>query len=127
MLAAEKVGAFNYGDEVGSVTQAKVRGGKLVHDLGNGVSIFVQCLDGEDRASFMQLPAENDPRVLPQDLDPLGHPDCSLKEVAKKSHEIPMPWVLIQAHGQPVGALATWCLKGWVLRPIMKDSGSFAR
>ena len=103
-LAAEKGGGFNYGDEVSSVVQAKVRGTKLVHDLGNGVSIFVQCLDGEDRPSFMQLPAEYDPRVLPQDLDPLGRPDSNLKEVAKKSHECSMPWVLTGPR------TARWCI-----------------
>lgn len=103
-IAAEKVGVFNYGDEVAGVVQAKSRGAKVVHDLGNGESIFVQCLDGEDRPSFMQLPAENDPRVLPQDLDPLGRPDSSLKDVAKKSHESSMAWVLTGPR------TARWCI-----------------
>ena len=93
-LAAEQTGDYKFGDEVRGVAAVAVKGAKAVHLLADGRSIFVECVDGGDRNKFCQRRATWDPRLLPQELDALGHPDCSLKEVSKKSEERDMLWVL---------------------------------
>lgn len=46
--------------------------------------MFVECIDGGERVHFLQKPSLCDSRVVPQEVDALGKPDCSLKEVSKK-------------------------------------------
>ena len=103
-LAAEQVDDIGFGDEVPGVAGQLVRGNKTVHTLPSGKSMFVECVDGGDRAEFCQRPSNWDPRTLPLDIDALGRPECSLKETAKKSVEKPMSWVLTGPR------TARWCI-----------------
>ena len=93
-VAAEKIGEVKYGEVVTGVPGVAVKGGKAVHTLADGSQIFVECIDGADRGEFMRRPTKDDSRVFFQDLDALGKPDCSLKEVAAKTHETEVSWVL---------------------------------
>ena len=79
-VAAEQSGEYKFGDEVKGVADAPVRGNKSVHVIADGTSIFVECIDGEDRAKFVQRPSLWEHRVLPQEIDALGKPECSLKD-----------------------------------------------
>ena len=63
-LAAESIEGIRYGQEVGAVVAPLVKGGKSVHTLGGGGSIFVECVDGADVHSFTQKPAACDIRVF---------------------------------------------------------------
>ena len=103
-LAAEQVEDILFGDEVPGVVGNMVKGAKSVHALPSGKQVFVECVDGGDRAIFCQRPSSWDARTLPIDLDALGRPDCSLKEVAKKSEEKTMSWVLTGPR------TARWCI-----------------
>lgn len=44
-LAAETVGRHELGEEMSGVTAPLVKGGKAVHTLGGGETIFVECVD----------------------------------------------------------------------------------
>ncbi len=93
-VAAESVGDIRYGDHVSAVNQPLVKGSKRVHSIPGGGEVFVECIDGGERAQHLQKPAEWDHRVLGQEIDALGKPDCSLKDVAKKAREQEVTWVL---------------------------------
>ena len=95
---------IRFGDEVPGVVGNMVKGAKSVHALPGGKQVFVECVDGGDRAIFCQRRSSWDARTLPIDLDALGRPDCSLKEVAKKSEEKTMSWVLTGPR------TARWCI-----------------
>lgn len=92
-LAAEACGGFSYAQEVPGVTAATVRGGKFVHNQ-DGRQIFVECVDGADLQQFLQRPALGDSRVLVQEMNSLGQPERSLKEVAAACREVEVKWVL---------------------------------
>ena len=59
---------------------------RQVHALGDGTCIFVECIDGGERRQFLQRISKFDPRILYQDLDALGKPEC-FKEIRSKSDE----------------------------------------
>ena len=103
-LAAEPADGIKYGDIVTGVGNALSKGGKLVHTLGSGKQIFVECIDGGDLHEFKQRPARCDPRVLPQILNGLDMPEVSLKEAAASSCEVDVKWSL------PGPRTAKWCL-----------------
>lgn len=103
-LAAECVGTRNYGDEVVETTVARVRGAKHVQDLGNGVMIFVECVDGSDLKAFRQRAARGDARVLEQKLNSLDQAERSLQDIARECAEVPAPWSL------PGPRTSKWCI-----------------
>ena len=102
-LAAECTAVFGYGQEVLGVAAAMVRGAKEVHILGSE-RVFVECVDGADRHQFMQRPARCDLRVLPQELNALGQPERSLKEIATACKESDVKWTLSGPR------TAKWCI-----------------
>ena len=89
-----------------------VQGLKAVHTLPDGSVMFVECIDGADRSVFMQKPALWDHRIFPQEIDALGKPDCSLKEVAKKSKEVEVLWNLAGPR------TARWCISYLVVEGV---------
>lgn len=93
-VAADSAGDFRYGDHISAVSQPLVKGSKFVHSISGVGEIFVECIDGGERAQHLQKPASWDHRVLGQEIDALGKPDCSLKDVAKKAKEHEVSWVL---------------------------------
>ena len=111
-VAAEQSGEYKFGDEVKGVADAPVRGNKSVHVIADGTSIFVECIDGEDRAKFVQRPSLWEHRVLPQEIDALGKPECSLKDAAKKASEVEVAWVLTGPR------TAKWCVSYLVIEGL---------
>lgn len=93
-VAAETFGDYKFGDVVPGVLANLVRGAKHVHVLPDGRSLFVECIDGGERVQFMQKPSMCDIRIVAQEVDALGKPDCSLKEVSKKFKEAEVGWSL---------------------------------
>ena len=93
-VAAETVGDVTFGDAVQGVGAMLVKGAKHVHQLADGRQIFVECIDGGERVHFLQKPAMCDDRIVPREVDALGKPDCSLKEVSKKFKENEVGWSL---------------------------------
>eukprot|EP00438_Fugacium_kawagutii_P028256 Skav200691 [mRNA] locus=scaffold6391:1205:6504:+ [translate_table: standard] len=93
-LAAEQVEHHHYGQEVPGVTAALVKGAKAVFQLPSGASIFVTCVDGADYYKFLQRPALGDNRVLEVELNALGQPERSLKDVASLCKEVKCRWTL---------------------------------
>ena len=93
-LAAESNSSHQYGQEVQGVPNPLVKDSKIVHIGADGVSIFLQCVDGQDYFNFLQRPARCDPRVLPVELNPIGHPERTLKEVASMGAESKVRWEL---------------------------------
>lgn len=81
-----------------------VKGGKSVHTLGGGGSIFVECVDGADVHSFMQKPAACDIRVLPVELNAMGQPERSLKDISALCIERKVRWILSGPR------TARWCV-----------------
>ena len=92
-VAAETIGRYRYGDTVLGVGANPVKGAKHIHALANGTSMFVECIDGGERVQFLQKPSLCDVRIVPQ-VDALGKPECSLKEVSKKFTETEVGWSL---------------------------------
>ncbi|CAE6921808.1 unnamed protein product [Symbiodinium sp. CCMP2592] len=103
-MAAEAVEDVKYGDAVANVGAFASEGAKAVHTLPSGASLFVQCIRGRGRESFLGRPAEWDNRVLPVSIDGRGMPECSLKECAQRSAEAPVTWKLSGPR------TAKWCL-----------------
>ena len=103
-VAAETMEGIQYGNVVAGVLTACSKGAKIVHTLGSGKQIFVECVDGADLHEFRQRPARCDFRVLPQVLNGLSVPEISLKEAAASSCEIDVKWTL------PGPRTAKWCL-----------------
>ena len=103
-LAAETLGDRQYGNEVVEVTVPKVKGAKHVQDLGNGVMLFVECVDGGDVKAFIGRAARGDPRVLEQKLNSLDQAERSLQEVAQTAVEKPVSWTL------PGPRTSRWCM-----------------
>ena len=93
-LAAESNSSHQYGQEVQGVPNPLVKDSKIAHIGAHGVSIFLQCADGHDYFNFLQRPARCDPRVLPVELNPIGHPERTLKEVASMGAESKVRWEL---------------------------------
>ena len=93
-VAAECIGEYKFGDQVPGVAANLVKGAKSIHTLADGSSMFVKCIDGGERVHFLQKPSLCDSRVVPQEVDALGKPDCSLKEVSKKFKESEVGWSL---------------------------------
>ena len=85
---------MKFGDLVVGVVAPAVKGSKSVHVLADGTNLFVECIDGGDRSSFLQRPATLDHRIVPQEIDALGKPECSLKDASKKSVEKEVSWTL---------------------------------
>jgi hypothetical protein len=103
-LAAEKLGDRDFGSEVLEVTVNKVKGAKHVQDLGQGVHLFVECVDGGDYSAFMGRAGRGDARVLELALNGMMVPERSLQDVAKISREKPVAWTL------PGPRTSTWCI-----------------
>lgn len=93
-VAAESAGDIKFGDQVHGVGAALVDGGKSIHTLGDGASLFVQCLKGSNMSSFKTRPGGWDFRTTCVEYDAMGKAEASLKEVARKSHEIDLDWSL---------------------------------
>ena len=102
-LAAECTASFSYGQEIPGVIAALVKGAKDVHTAGTE-QVFVECVDGADLHQFMQRPARCDLRVLPQELNALGQPERSLKEIATACKETDVKWTLSGPR------TAKWCI-----------------
>lgn len=80
--------------------------------LADGANLFVECIDGGDRSSFLQKPATLDHRIVPQEIDALGKPECSLKDASKKSVEKEVSWTL-------TGPRTTrWCISYLVMEGL---------
>eukprot|EP00438_Fugacium_kawagutii_P004403 Skav208531 [mRNA] locus=scaffold3037:66464:70014:+ [translate_table: standard] len=103
-LAAEKLGDREYGVEVAEVLLPKVKGAKHVQDLGGGVMLFVECVDGADYQMFMGRAGRGDIRVLELLMNGMMVPERSLQDVAKESKEKPVSWTL------PGPRTSTWCI-----------------
>lgn len=103
-LAAKSIEGIRYGQEVGAVVAPLVKGGKSVHTLGGGGSIFIECVDGADVHSFMQKPAACDIRVLPVELNAMGQPERSLKDISALCIERKVRWILSGPR------TARWCV-----------------
>ena len=74
------------------------------HTQSNLPGMFVECIDGQDRAELY--------RIFPQEIDALGKPECSLKDAAKRSTETDVAWVL-------TGPRTTkWCLSYLVMEGL---------
>lgn len=111
-VAAEAMGDVKFGDQVPGVAQPVVKGSKAVHTLGDGSSLFVECIDGGDRVAFLQRPSKCDPRIVVQEVDALGKADCSLKEVAKKFVEIDVDWNLTGPR------TSRWCISYLIIEGL---------
>ena len=94
VLAAETIGSHQFGQEVTGVPNPLAKDSKIVHVGADGIGIFVQCVDGQDYFSFLQKPAKSDPRVLPVELNPIGQPERTLKEVASMGFKTKVRWEL---------------------------------
>lgn len=81
--SSETTSSVQYAQEVEGVVVAAVRGAKAVQ----GGEIFVECVDGGDLFSVLQRPAKSDMRTLPLELNALGQPERTLKEVAAACQE----------------------------------------
>ena len=111
-VAAESGGGMKFGDLVVGVVAPAVKGSKSVHVLADGTNLFVECIDGGDRSSFLQRPATLDHRIVPQEIDALGKPECSLKDASKKSVEKEVSWTL-------TGPRTTrWCISYLVMEGL---------
>lgn len=111
-VAAEAAGGYKYGEAVQGVGANLVKGSKHIHTLADGTSIFVECIDGGDRVKFLQRPAMCDARVVPQEVDALGKPDCSLKEASKKFQETDVGWSLTGPR------TSRWCISYLVVEGV---------
>ena len=111
-VACEKVRGLNYGDNVLGVNAVSVEGAKSVHTTGDGEQVFVECIDGSKHKEFLQRPASWDMRIVGQDFDGLGKPDCSLKEVSKKSEESEVLWTLAGPR------TSRWCISYLVVEGL---------
>ena len=103
-LSCEKLGNFVYGQEITNVAEALVKDAKAVYDAGDGVRLFVQCVDGGGRDSFLGQNTKGDSRVLPVQWNALGQPERTLKEVASLSREVEVKWSL------PGPRTSQWCI-----------------
>lgn len=103
-LSCEKCGNFVYGQEIGAVTEALVKDAKSVYDAGDGVRLFVQCIDGGERDVFLGRNVRGDSRVLPVHLNAMGQPERTLREVASLSREVEVKWSL------PGPRTTQWCI-----------------
>lgn len=111
-VAAEKVGSVKFGDVVQHVAAIQADGAKAVHVLPDGASIFVQCIDGGQHKKFMQRASGYDPRIVGQEYDALGKPECSLKDVSAKFEEISMQWNLTGPR------TSRWCISYLVVEGL---------
>ena len=93
-VAAETLGAVKYGDAVAAVAAAASEGAKAVQRLAGGENLFVHCIRGRDRASFLRKPGGMDPRTLEVHLDGLGKPEISLKDLSTRCSEEKAQWSL---------------------------------
>ena len=64
----------------------------------------MECVDGSELRAYLQKPAKNDSRILPIELNSLGQPERTLKDVAALCKEVPMKWVLSGRR------TARWCV-----------------
>ena len=111
-VACEKVRGLKYGDNVLGVNAVSVEGAKSVHTTGDGEQVFVECIDGSKHKEFLPRPASWDMRIVGQDFDGLGKPDCSLKEVSKKSEESEVLWTLAGPR------TSRWCISYLVVEGL---------
>ena len=102
-LAAETVGRHELGEEMSGVMAPLVKGGKAVHALGGGETIFVECVDSAEKEAFLQR-KKGDPRVLAQLMNPLGQPERSLRDAASASKEVVVKWCIAGPR------TSKWCL-----------------
>ncbi len=75
-----------------------------MHQLADGMKIFVQCVDGGDLAGFLARNGRGDLRVLDYEMNALGQPERSLKEVARCCKEVSVKWTL------PGPRTSQWCI-----------------
>lgn len=61
---------------------------KAVFGSGDGGKIFVQCIDGRERAAFLARNGCGDIRVLDYEMNALDQPERSLKGVARCCREV---------------------------------------
>lgn len=111
-VAAEKIGEIKFGDAVQHVAAVQTVGAKAIHVLPDGQSLFVQCIDGGNHRQFMQKAADYDHRIVSQEIDALGKPECSLKEVAKKFSEVSCDWNLTGPR------TCRWCISYLVVEAL---------
>ncbi|CAK9108532.1 unnamed protein product, partial [Durusdinium trenchii] len=111
-VAAERCRGIKFGDVVQHVGAVQVDGAKAVHVLPDGSSIFVQCVDGGHHKKFLQKAADNDPRIVGQEYDALGKPDCSLKDVSSKFEEVSTEWNLTGPR------TSRWCISYLVVEGL---------
>eukprot|EP00438_Fugacium_kawagutii_P018856 Skav230896 [mRNA] locus=scaffold2765:199618:204679:- [translate_table: standard] len=104
-LAAETAGGFLYGQEVGGVAAAMVKGSKQVYVTANNESVFVECVDGGDLLAFNNRPARCDSRILEVIKNGMGVPEAPLKDAIGRCKEVEVSWVL------PGPRTANWCLQ----------------
>ena len=100
-----EIGGYKYGDLVPGVVAAPIDGGKSVHTLAGGALVFVSCIRGRDRPSFLRRPGGWDPRTVQMAVDGSGKAETSLKDVVEKCFEKPVGWQL------PGPRTAKWCLR----------------
>ena len=103
-LSCEKCGNFVYGQEIAGVTEALAKDAKAIYEAGEGVKLFVQCVDGGDRESFLGRNTRGDSRILPVQWNALGQPERTLREVASLSQEAEVKWSL------PGPRTSLWCI-----------------
>lgn len=111
-VAAEKMGDLKFGDPVPNVAAVMTAGAKSIHILPDGQSLSVECIDGGQIKRFLQKPAECDYRVVCQEFDALGKPECSLKDVAKKFNEVTTNWNLTGPR------TCRWCISYLVVEAL---------
>ena len=111
-VAAECIGDYKFGDQVQGVAANLVKGAKSIHTLPDGSNMFVECIDGGERVQFLQRPSLCDNRVVPQEVDALGKPDCSLKEVSTKFKEAEVGWSLTGPR------TSRWCISYLVVEGL---------
>ena len=93
-LAAETIGSHQFGQEVTGVPNPLAKDSKIVHVGADGVSVFVQCVDGQDYFSLFAAASQVRSKVLPVELNPIGQPERTLKEVASMGFETKVRWEL---------------------------------
>lgn len=102
-LAAEKHAGLDYGQEVPGVAVPLVKGSKHVHNR-NGQSLFIECVDGATPTYVSSEAVELRCQDPPIEINPIGHPERTLKDVASTSKEVPAQWVLTGPR------TARWCV-----------------
>ena len=103
-VAAESCGGVRFGEVIPNVLAAAVAGGKTVHTLANGQSIFCECLGPENVSDFNNKPSRCDLRINAVKINSVGTPERALGDIAAESVEYPVKWELTGPR------TSKWCL-----------------